>query len=110
MIWEIVANPTMIKADLIEEVSRVVEIPRQEAEASMEALLKAIVQALREGDKVQIRGFGSFGTRRRSGRMGRNPNTGAAVEVPAKTIPFFKPSKKLLELINSSEPDGGLGG
>ncbi len=96
----------MIKADVIEEVSRVVEIPGQEAEAIVEVLLKAIVQALREGDKVQIRGFG---TRRRSGRMGRNPNTGAAVEVPAKTIPFFKPSKKLLELINSSEPDGSLG-
>lgn len=52
----------------------------------------------------------SFGSRRRSRRMGRNPNTGAAVEIPAKTIPFFKPSKKLLELINSSGPDGGLGG
>ncbi len=70
----------------------------------MEVLLKAIVQALREGDKVQIRGFGTFGTRRRSGRMGRNPNTGAAVEIAAKTIHFFKPSKKLVELINSSGP------
>ena len=109
MIWEIVAKPTMTKADLIEEVSRVVEIPRREAEIVVETMLRTMVRALRAGDKVQIRGFGSFGTRRRSGRMGRNPNTGAAVEVPAKTIPFFKPSKKLLELINSSEPDGDSG-
>ena len=109
MIWEIVAKPTMTKADLIEEVSRVVEIPRREAEVVVETMLRTMVRALRAGDKVEIRGFGSFGTRRRSGRMGRNPNTGAAVEVPAKTIPFFKPSKKLLELINSSEPDGDSG-
>ena len=109
MIWEIVAKPTMTKADLIEEVSRVVEIPRREAEVVVETMLRTMVRALRAGDKVEIRGFGSFGTRRRSGRMRRNPNTGAAVEVPAKTIPFFKPSKKLLELINSSEPDGDSG-
>ena len=109
MIWEIVAKPTMTKADLIEEVSRVVEIPRREAEVVVETMLRTMVRALRAGDKVEIRGFGSFGTRRHSGRMGRNPNTGAAVEVPAKTIPFFKPSKKLLELINSSEPDGDSG-
>ena len=104
MIWEIVAKPTMIKADVIDEVSRVLQIPRQEAAALLEAVLQGIVQALREGDKVEIRGFGSFGTRRRSGRMGRNPKSGQVVEVPAKTIPFFKPSKKLLELINSSQP------
>ncbi len=110
MIGEIVAKPTMIKADLIEELSRVVEIPQREAEIVVETMLQSMVRALRAGDKVQIRGFGSFGTRRRSGRMGRNPNTGAAVEVPAKTIPFFKPSEKLFELINSSGPDGGLGG
>ena len=99
----------MTKADLIVEVSRVVEIPRREAEDLVETVLRSIVQALLGGDKVEIRGFGSFGTRRRSGRMRRNPNTGAAVEVQAKTIPFFKPSKKLLELINSSEPDGDSG-
>ena len=106
MIWEIVAKPTMTKADLIKEVSRVVEITRREAEVVVESILRPVVQALRAGDKVEIRGFGSFGTRRRAGRMGRNPRSGQAVEVPAKTIVFFKPSKEVLELINSSGPDG----
>ena len=100
----------MIKDDLIEEVSRVVEIPRREAKVVVETMLHSIVRALRAGDKVQIRGFGSFGTRRRAGRMARNPKSGQAVVVPPKMIPFFKPSKELRELINSSGPDGGLGG
>ncbi len=104
MIWEIVAKLPMTKADLIDEVSRVLQIPRREAEAALAAVLQGILQALREGDKVEIRGFGSFGTRRRPGRMGRNPQSGKAVEVPAKTIAFFKPSKEVRELINSSEP------
>ena len=110
MIWEIVANPTMIKADLIEELSRVVEIPQREAEIVVETMLQSMVRALRAGDKVQIRGFGSFGTRRRAGRIGRNPKSGQAIAVPPKMIPFFKPGKEVRELINSSEPDGGLGG
>ncbi len=108
MIWEIVAKPTMTKAYLIEEVSRVVEIPRREAELVVETMLRSMVEALRAGDKVEIRGFGRFDTRQRAGRMGRNPASGQAVAVPAKTIPFFKPGKEVRELINSSEPDGDL--
>jgi nucleoid DNA-binding protein len=68
--------------------------------------LQSIVRALRAGDKVEIRGFGRFDTRQRAGRMGRNPKSGQAVAVPAKTIPFFKPSKEVRALINSSGPDG----
>jgi integration host factor subunit beta len=56
---------------------------------------------LRADDKIEIRGFGSFRTRRRRGRVGRNPKTGARVEVPPKRIPFFKPSKELKDLINA---------
>ncbi len=100
----------MTKANLIQEVSRVVEIPRREAELVFETMLRSMVEALRAGDKVEIRGFGSFGSRQRSGRMGRNPKSGQAVAVPAKRIPFFKPSKDVRELINSSGPDGALGG
>ena len=95
----------MTKADLIEEVSRVVEIPRREGEVVVETMLRSIVQALRSDDKVEIRGFGRFATRQRSGRIGRNPKSGQAVEVPAKRIPFFKPSKDVRELINSNQPD-----
>ncbi len=90
----------MTKADLIEEVSRIVEVTRREAEATVETIMGSIVQSLREDRKVEIRGFGSFRTRQRAGRIGRNPKTGEAVKVPPKTIPFFKPSKELQELIN----------
>ncbi len=71
----------MTKADLIVEVSRVVEITRKEAEAIVETILGSIVDGLHEGDKVEIRGFGSFRTRQRAGHIGRNPKTGESVEV-----------------------------
>jgi integration host factor subunit beta len=60
-----------------------------------------VVRSLRVGDKIEIRGFGSFRTRQRKPRVGRNPKTGDRVEVPAKKIPFFKPSKELKDLVNS---------
>jgi len=62
------------------------------------------VRSLRAGDKIEIRGFGSFRTRQRQARVGRNPKSGARVEVPAKKIPFFKPSKELKDLVNAAEP------
>lgn len=90
----------MTKADLIEEVSRVVEMTRKEAEVIVEAIFDSIVRALRSGDKIEIRGFGSFRTRQRLSRVGWNPKTGTRVEVPAKKIPYFKPSKELKDVVN----------
>ncbi|WP_321472445.1 HU family DNA-binding protein [uncultured Paludibaculum sp.] len=90
----------MTKADLIEEVSRVVEFTRKESEVIVEAIFDSVVKALRDGDKIEIRGFGSFRTRQRQSRVGRNPKTGARVDVPAKRIPYFKPSKELKDLVN----------
>src|SRR5437588_13008616 len=92
----------MTKADLIEEVSRVVEMTRKEAEVIVEAIFDSIVRSLRGGDKIEIRGFGSFRTRQRQPRVGRNPKTGARVEVPAKKIPYFKPSKELKDVVNAT--------
>ena len=92
----------MTKADLIEEVSRVVEMTRKESEVIVEAIFDSIVRSLRTDDKIEIRGFGSFRTRQRQPRIGRNPKTGARVEVPAKKIPYFKPSKELKDLVNTS--------
>jgi integration host factor subunit beta len=63
---------------------------------------ESIIDALQKGDKIEIRGFGSFRTRQRRGRIGRNPKTGEKVEVPAKKIPFFKPSKELKDFVNTS--------
>jgi integration host factor subunit beta len=92
----------MTKADLIEEVSRVVEMTRKESEVIVEAIFDSIVRSLRANDKIEIRGFGSFRTRQRQPRIGRNPKTGARVDVPAKKIPYFKPSKELKDVVNSS--------
>ena len=90
----------MTKADLIEEVARVVEMTRKEAEVIVEAIFGSVVRALKNGDKIEIRGFGSFRTRQRQPRIGRNPKTGDRVEVPAKRIPYFKPSKELKDIVN----------
>ncbi len=95
-------NATITKADLIEEVLRITELPRKESEEVVETVFESIIQALQSGDKIEIRGFGSFRTRERRGRVGRNPKTGAKVEVPAKKIPFFKPSKELKDFVNSA--------
>jgi integration host factor subunit beta len=90
----------MTKADLIEEVARVVEVTRKESEVIVETIFDSVVKSLRAGDKVEIRGFGSFRTRERQGRTGRNPKSGEKVDVPPKTIPFFKPSKELRDVVN----------
>ena len=93
---------TMTKADLVEEVTRVTELARKESETVVETIFESIIQALQTNDKIEIRGFGSFRTRQRKPRVGRNPKTGDRVEVPAKKIPFFKPSKELKDLVNNS--------
>jgi integration host factor subunit beta len=95
----------MTKADLIEEVSRLAELTRKDSEIIVETIFDSVVRSLRVGDKIEIRGFGSFRTRQRKPRVGRNPKTGAKVEVPAKKIPYFKPSKELKDLINGSETE-----
>jgi integration host factor subunit beta len=95
-------QPTLTKADLIEEVLRVTELPRKESETIVETIFESIIDALQKGDKIEIRGFGSFRTRQRRGRVGRNPKTGEKVEVPAKKIPFFMPSNELKEFVNTA--------
>ena len=97
----------MTKADLIEEVSRLAELTRKESEIIVETIFDSVVRSLRSGDKIEIRGFGSFRTRQRKPRVGRNPKTGARVEVPAKKIPYFKPSKELKDVINHGKPAEG---
>jgi integration host factor subunit beta len=94
-------DSTVTKADLVEEVVRVTELPRKESETVVETIFESIISALQGGDRIEIRGFGSFRTRQRRGRTGRNPKTGAKVEVPPKKIPFFKPSKELKDHVNS---------
>ena len=95
----------MTKANLIVEVSRAVKMTRKDSELIVETILESIVGALHASDKIEIRGFGSFRTRQRQSRVGRNPKTGARVKVPPKKVPYFKPSKDLKGLINGSKSE-----
>ena len=90
----------MTKADLIEEVSRVVEMTRKESEVIVEAIFDSIVRSLRTGDKIEIRGFGSFVVKDYKAYQGRNPKTGQVIEVKPKRLPFFKVGKDLRDRVN----------
>ena len=83
----------MTKADLIEEVSRVVEMTRKESEVIVEAIFDSIVRSLRGGDKIEIRGFGSFRTRQRQPRVGRNPKRGRAWRFPPRRFRSSSPAR-----------------
>lgn len=97
----------MTKVDLTDRVTALGDLTRRDSEVIVETMFEAIVSALKAGDKVEVRGFGSFRTRQRNPRTGRNPKTGVSVAVPAKKVPYFKPSKELRELIGSvSSPNG----
>ena len=92
----------MTKAELIEEVSRVSDLTKKHSEIIVDTVFKSIINALHRGDKIELRGFGSFRIRQRESRKGRNPKTGERVDVPAKKVPYFNPGKELKELINQS--------
>ena len=102
----------MTKAELVDEVAKVVQLTKKQAETIVNIVFDSIVDSLRSGQKIELRGFGSFRLRNRKSRTGRNPKTGEKVEVPSKKIPYFKPGKELKELINKvlSEGDRGAGG
>ena len=91
----------MTKADLVDEVAKNSDLSKKDAETIVQTVLDSIVDSLKGGEKVELRGFGSFRLRERSSRQGRNPKTGKAVFVPAKKIPYFKLGKDLKNLINS---------
>jgi len=96
----------MTKADLVEEVTQLGDLTRRDGEVIVDTIFDSVIHALKTGDKIEIRGFGSFRTRQRQSRVGRNPKTGTRVEVPAKKIPYFKPSKELKDVVNvGAKPD-----
>jgi len=90
----------MTKADLIDEVSKLSNLTKKETETIVNTIFDNITDALAKGDKVELRGFGSFRIRHRNSRKGRNPKTGSAVDVQ-KRVPFFKVGKRLRELVNA---------
>ncbi|MDQ6651564.1 MAG: integration host factor subunit beta [Acidobacteriota bacterium] len=90
----------MTKAELVEDVAEAAELTKKDAERLVEIVFESIIETLNQGEKIELRGFGSFRVRERGARRGRNPKTGDPVSIPAKRVPYFKPGKELKELIN----------
>src|ERR1043166_6580547 len=94
----------MTKAELVEKVADKIQLTKKQTETVVNILLNCITEALSEGDKVELRGFGSFRIRNRNPREGRNPKTGDTVQMPAKRVPFFKAGKELREMVDDQYP------
>lgn len=91
----------MTRSDLVEELAALLPfLMQRDAEQAVKALQDAIVDALVQGQRIEIRGFGSFSIHHRPERTGRNPRSGASVLVPAKRLPHFKPGKALREAVD----------
>jgi integration host factor beta subunit len=94
----------MTKSELINRISeRLPYLTRKDAEIIVNTIFDSMVHALVSGNRIEIRGFGSFKVKNRGDREGRNPKTGETVKIPAKRMPFFKIGKELFERIN---PEG----
>ena len=89
----------MNKAELINAVAAATEFSKKDAEAAVTATLEAITSALKDGDKVQLVGFGSFEVKKRAARVGRNPKTNDTIEIPASVVPVFKAGKALKDAV-----------
>ena len=90
----------MTKAELVDKVAATIQLPKHQTETVVNLFLQCITDALRAGDKVELRGFGSFRLRRRQPRAGRNPKTGDPVQIPAKQVPWFTVGKALRALVD----------
>ena len=91
----------MTKSELIERLAeKYPDIPARRVEAGVKELLELMVQTLAKGDRIEIRGFGSFSLHYRAPRIGRNPKTGEKVELSGKSVPHFKPGKELRDRVN----------
>ena len=92
----------MTKSEMAEKLAEKLNIKKQQAEQVINIITNSIIEALAKGDKVEIRGFGSFRVRQRAAKEGRNPKTGEKVFVPEKKVPFFKTGKDFREVVDSS--------
>ena len=90
----------MNKTELVAAVAESAGLTKKDAERVINASIDAITAALVRGEKVQLSGFGTFETKEREARVGRNPHTKEAIEIPATRVPAFKPSKALKDLIS----------
>ena len=94
----------MTKSDLIEQLAASrMHMPSKDVEAAIKEILEQMASTLQNGDRIEIRGFGSFSLHYRAPRVGRNPKTGDKVELTGKYVPHFKPGKELRERVNIAE-------
>jgi len=94
----------MIRSELVHKLCLdFPDLTQREIEGVVSALFETITEQLSEGGRVELRGFGAFSTRQRDARVGRNPRTGASVDVDAKRVPYFKPGKEMRERLNLGE-------
>ena len=104
----------MTKSELIERIAqKQAQLAYRDVELAVKTILEHMAERLANGERIEIRGFGSFSLHFRPGRVGRNPKTGAPVSLPAKYVPHFKPGKELRERVDGgTRQDGehGLGG
>mgnify|MGYP003612173359 CR=1 FL=1 len=99
----------MTKSELIEILAnKRSDIPYKDVEQTVKTLLDQMSESLANGERIEIRGFGSFSLHFRPPRIGRNPKTGDAVDLSGKYVPHFKPGKELRERVNDREDDGGF--
>lgn len=92
----------MTKSELIEKLAiRQLQLSAKEVESAIKEMLEQMVTTLEDGDRIEIRGFGSFSLHYRAPRVGRNPKTGSSVELDGKYVPHFKPGKELRERVDS---------
>ncbi|MFY0543050.1 HU family DNA-binding protein [Brevibacillus sp. H7] len=89
----------MNKTELVAKVAETTELTKKDATKAVDAVLDAIAEALKNGEKVQLIGFGNFEVRERAARKGRNPQTGEEIEIASSKIPAFKPGKQLKDSI-----------
>lgn len=87
------------KQELVDSVAKSTGLTKKDATAAVDAVFTSIEEALKNGEKVQLIGFGNFEVRDRAARKGRNPQTGAEIEIPASKVPAFKPGKALKEAV-----------
>ena len=90
----------MNKSELIDAVAAAADLSKSDAGAAVEAVVSTITGALREGDTVSLIGFGAFKVSERAARTGRNPRTGAEIDIPARKVPAFTPGKALKDAVN----------
>jgi DNA-binding protein HU-beta len=92
----------MNKEELVKEIAKKAKVPQKQASDVLSIALEAIQKSVSKGKKVTLVGFGTFEARKRAARMGRNPQTGKEIKIPAKTVPAFSAGKKFKELLKKA--------